>query len=58
MYGSDDAWVLHDYGVIIEANLCKDSRVGVVIEKGAAAVQRRNKFSAWTTRSFGPMRPK
>lgn len=44
MYQSEEPWVLNDYGVVIEANCCRDSRVGVVIERGAAAVQRRNRF--------------
>jgi hypothetical protein len=43
-YGSDEPWVVHDYGVVIEGNHCEDGRVGVVIEKGAAVVERGNRF--------------
>jgi len=37
--------VLRDHGVVIEGNHCQDSRVGVVIEKGSAVVERRNTFT-------------
>jgi hypothetical protein len=44
MYGSTERWVVNDYGVVIEGNHCRDSRVGVVIEQGAAVVERDNTF--------------
>ena len=36
-------WRMHEAGVVIEDNLCTDSIIGVIVEKGARAVVRHNR---------------
>jgi len=36
-------WCMREAGVVIEENLCTDSAVGVVVEKGTRAIVRRNR---------------
>jgi len=39
-----EQWTIRNAGVVIERNFCKDSKVGVMIEKGANAIERNNTF--------------
>jgi hypothetical protein len=40
----DVQWTIRNAGVVIENNFCKDSLIGVMIEKGAHAIARNNVF--------------
>ena len=39
----DKPWRIHHAGIVVESNFTRDSRLGIVLEKGMAAVERGNR---------------